>query len=283
MLKKIKYLDEYFFDKIPCEYEENIDFIKMEPKVSVLVICYNQKKYINDTIQGILNQRTSFEYEIIIGDDHSTDGTLDVVKEYEHRFPKKIQIVSAKINIGFIKNYLRIYNRCRGKYIAICEGDDYWIDDLKLQKQFDALELRNDASMCFTNIKVLKDNHFTEKGSIAGVFSIRDLINGLYMPTCSLFFRKYSIKIPETILELSFLDRALILLQMLNGPAIRIFDCTSVYRIHSEGVWSPKSKKERITGMIKFYRFAQKITKYKIEFEMNIMYSYIKYIYYSVL
>jgi glycosyltransferase involved in cell wall biosynthesis len=107
----------------------NIDL----PLISVLVLTYNQEKFISETINSILSQVCSFSYEIIIGNDCSTDRTTLICEDYVNKFPEKIKLINREKNVGLTKNYVDCLKICRGTYIAQCAGDDYWIDKHKLQ------------------------------------------------------------------------------------------------------------------------------------------------------
>ena len=130
----------------------------MSPLVSVKVAAYNHERYIAQCIEGILMQKTDFPFEIIIGEDCSTDRTRQIVLAYQEKYPAIIRILLSDQNIGAGQNILRIQQACRGKYGAMCEGDDYWIDPLKLQKQVDLMEAHPDLSMCFHNALILNDS-----------------------------------------------------------------------------------------------------------------------------
>ena len=117
------------------------------PLVSIKTITYNHRPYIKDCIEGVLMQKTNFSFEYIIGDDCSTDGTADIVNEYAQRYPHIIKLVSPENNVGAWENDRRTTNACTGKYVAICEGDDFWTDTRKLQKQIDFLEANPDYGM----------------------------------------------------------------------------------------------------------------------------------------
>ena len=110
------------------------------PMVSVSLICYNQKDYISKAIDSVLMQKTTFPYEIVLADDCSTDGTADICAEYAQKYPDIIKYLPRKKNVGCVRNYLENYKRCTGKYVSYLEGDDFFIDPYKLQKQFDFLE-----------------------------------------------------------------------------------------------------------------------------------------------
>ena len=109
------------------------------PMVSVCVITYNQEAYIQQCLESILQQETNFEYDVVVGEDCSTDNTASIIKSLSE-FGQNIQLLKNTSNLGVLPNFIRTLKACKGKYIAFCEGDDYWIDEHKLQKQVDFLE-----------------------------------------------------------------------------------------------------------------------------------------------
>lgn len=117
------------------------------PKVSVIVPTYNQETLIARTLDSILSQVTDFKYEIIVGDDHSTDGTLNVCLDYARRFPDIVRVIANEHNKGVRDNYFDCLLQARGKYIADCGGDDFWIDPMKLQKEADILDSDPEISL----------------------------------------------------------------------------------------------------------------------------------------
>ena len=121
------------------------------PFVSVVMITYNHENYIGKAIEHVARQETSFPIELIIGEDCSTDRTRQVAFEYQKRYPDLIRIITSEKNVGMRKNGLRTYEAARGKYIAFCEGDDYWHDPEKLQRQVDYLESHPECGMVYTN------------------------------------------------------------------------------------------------------------------------------------
>jgi glycosyltransferase involved in cell wall biosynthesis len=121
------------------------------------MITYNHEKYITQAIEGVLNQKTNLDFELVIGEDCSTDSTKEIVYKYKKRYPKKIKVITSETNIGIIPNFIRTLNCCKGKYIAICDGDDYWTDPHKIQKQFDFLEAHPDYGLVHTDNDVLYD------------------------------------------------------------------------------------------------------------------------------
>ncbi len=127
------------------------------PLVSVRLVTYNHEKWIAQCLESILMQRTDFPFEVIVGEDCSTDGTLEIVLAYAERHPDKIRVLPAEANLGAMTNSYRVQQACRGKYHAMIEGDDYWIDPLKLQKQVDFMEANPDMTLCFHNVFVVND------------------------------------------------------------------------------------------------------------------------------
>ncbi|MEG1611126.1 MAG: glycosyltransferase [Alistipes sp.] len=132
------------------------------PMVSVCMITYNHAPYIRQAIEGVLMQQTSFPIELIIGEDCGTDATRAIVKEYETQRPDLIVGQYPEHNRGMMNNFMTVLSASQGKYIALCEGDDYWTDPLKLQKQVDFLEAHPDYGMCYTNFDIYnqKKNKF---------------------------------------------------------------------------------------------------------------------------
>lgn len=117
-----------------------IDFLQQVPKVSIIVLTYYHEKYIEEALESILNQKTNFAYEIQVGDDLSKDGTRKILLEYEKKHPNKIKLNFNETNVGVSQNFYNIICQCNGEFISILAGDDYYIDELALQKQVDFLE-----------------------------------------------------------------------------------------------------------------------------------------------
>lgn len=137
------------------------------PLVSIVTITYNHEPYIRKCIEGVLMQQVNFPIEFIIAEDCSTDGTLAICKEYAEKHPDIIKIITSENNVGALQNEVRAINAAKGKYLAFCEGDDYWTDPLKLQKQVDFLEAHPDYSVCFTRYKIYYEKNNTTKPGYA--------------------------------------------------------------------------------------------------------------------
>ena len=124
-------------------------------KLSVGILTYNQSPFIRQCLDAVLKQMVNFDYEVVVSDDASIDGTQEILKEYAEHYPQKFIMLFNQTNEGISKNYNKLFSACRGKYIALCEGDDYWTDAQKLQKQVDFLETHSDYGFVGTYNKLL--------------------------------------------------------------------------------------------------------------------------------
>lgn len=120
------------------------------PLVSVLMTTYNHAPYLSQAIEGVLAQQTPFGVELVLGDDASTDATPAICRDYAERYPGRVRLVCGGGNVGWRANYRRTFEACRGRYVAYCDGDDWWTDPLKLSKQVAVLEADPQCGMCFT-------------------------------------------------------------------------------------------------------------------------------------
>ena len=167
------------------------------PKVSVCVITYNHEKYISQCLQSVIDQKTDFYFEVIVSDDCSTDRTREICMSYQNRYPDKIRFFLNEKNKGMIRNFIDTLNLCGGKYIAICEGDDYWIDPFKLRKQCEYLEANPEFGLVFTdadhlheaNNKLIRAYDKTFRRHIPTGDVLNELIYGDPYKTCTSLFR----------------------------------------------------------------------------------------------
>lgn len=162
-----------------------------EPIVTIRTSTYNHGLYIKQCIEGVLRQKTTFPFEYIIGEDFSTDETRKIVFEYAKKYPKIIRVITADYNVGSKANGQRCIRRSRGKYMAICEGDDYWIDPLKLQKQVDFLEANNEYGLIYGKVKVFVQKKQKMSPSLFGsqFSSYEQLLLVNTIPTLTACFR----------------------------------------------------------------------------------------------
>lgn len=208
-----------------------------EDEVSVFVLTYNQEKYISQTLDSILSQNTTFSFQIVIGEDFSNDSTRLICEEYANKFGSKIKLLPCLgENIGLIRNYYRTFKECKGKYIAICDGDDYWIDNSKLQKQFDFLENNKEYSIVHTALKCLTpDNVFNviNKTTDTKFENFVDVLSFNPIYSVTVFFKNFQHEdeLPHWIISLPYGDWTTYLMTLRNGGKVYFMnDITSVYR-----------------------------------------------------
>lgn len=207
--------------------------------VSIFILTYNQEQFIAQTIESILMQKTNFSYQLVIGEDCSTDATREICQSYASQFPDKIKLLSAlEKNIGLIANYMRTIKECDGKYIAICDGDDYWIDEYKLQKQVDFLESNPDFSIVYTRVKKLYPaGEFKESKGISfkRTTTFDDLIFDNYIPSVTALFKNiqnHQNQLPNWVLTFPYGDWPTYLWTIKDGGKIHFLDeITAVYRM----------------------------------------------------
>lgn len=182
----------------------------IEPLVSVVSITYNHERFISKMIEGVLMQQTSFPIELIVAEDCSTDLTRDIILEYQNRYPELIRVIMSESNIGAVANEKRAILAAKGKYIAFCEGDDYWTDPFKLQKQIDFLEFNSNYSVCFHRCRHFIYETKEWKEDNCGQFFHNGLINEIEVTT-EMFFKQWitqplTMILRKNALDLSFYD-----------------------------------------------------------------------------
>lgn len=141
-------------DEIPCQEISDPSVLSKNPLISVKMITYNHEPYISQAIEGVVKQKTEYPFELIIGEDCSTDGTREIVFDYQRKYPGIIRVITSNKNVGMKRNGYRTTKACRGKYVAFCEGDDYWHRLDKLQKQVDYLESHPECGTVFADCDV---------------------------------------------------------------------------------------------------------------------------------
>lgn len=233
---------------------------RIDPLVSVSVPTYQHNKYIKECLDSIVNQKTTFLFEIIIGEDGSTDGTREICIEFAEKYPDKIRLFLRDRNFSqyfedgkFVTRFNGLWNRmsARGKYIAMCEGDDYWIDSLKLQKQINFLETNPDYGLVFHASEYLhmdsgKRTIYKHKSSvIPSTFSINEIMlnDGSFITTNSMVFHsKYVKNLPSWYWHAPAGDYALSLLLASQAKVAYVNEIMSVYRFGVEGSWTKQKR-----------------------------------------
>ena len=251
----------------------------LEEKVLVSVCCtaFNHEKYIRSCLDGFVNQRTNFKYEVIVHDDASTDNTASIIQEYADKYPDIIKPIFQKENQyskGIKISNTFIIPKCKGKYIAFCEGDDYWCDENKLQKQVDVLEHNPDYVACVHQTKMLnlRDNNislFVKRNNNGFVETETFFDSTMPYHTSSLMFKsELNNKQPSFCFvskQVGDYPRGLFL--ALEGPIYFLNDAMSVYRRFTEGSWSirnvSKPNPELWKDMIKILTLADEYSNFK--------------------
>jgi glycosyltransferase involved in cell wall biosynthesis len=220
----------------------------MKKKISCHIITYNQKDYISQCIEGVLMQKTNFSFEIIIGDDNSTDGTREILKKYARKYPDVIKLNLRQvrgIGIPGKQNFLTTLELCTGEYISLCDGDDYWTDSLKLQKQVDFLEANPDYVLCFHQVSILNTNGEIEDDFITKVPENYETIEtlarlGNYIHTPSAVFRNVIKKLPFEFEWSPIGDYFLYIILAQHGKLKYLEEKMAVYR-YGIGLYSSES------------------------------------------
>ena len=235
--------------------------------VSIICGTFNHEKYIADAIESFLMQKTTFKYEILIHDDASTDRTAEIIKEYEAKYPDIIKPIYQKEN-QYSKG-VKVGNlnrkRAKGKYIAICEGDDYWIDSDKLQKQIAFLEKNPEYSLCVHAAKIVDAKTKKELSQIRPatenrIFSTKETIcggGGLFSTNSMVYRRKESEILPDFYNNASVGDYPLTIFLSIIGKVYYMDEFMSTYRTNIVGSWTNRN----LTDVDKTIKHYYKINK----------------------
>lgn len=233
------------------------------PVVTIRCITYNHVNFIRDAIEGFLMQETTFPVEILIHDDASTDGTAEIIRKYQEKYPQLFRAVLQKENQWSKRNrkpFEDFEGMARGEFIALCEGDDYWICKEKLQKQFEILNSNHELSMVFHNAQIINTRHghthsyLIHDKPLKPIHKTEDLLKQWYIPTASIFYRKYSdFTFPDWFYSCQSGDIPLLLLISLKGDLYCLNEVMSVYRMHLGGISITHQGYSKAVGMIYTY------------------------------
>jgi len=241
----------------------------MNPKVSVVVITYNHERFIKQTLDGILMQETDFDFDILIGEDDSSDDTRNIVVAYQKEHLDKIRLfLHDRKDVIYINgrptgrwNLIDTLQHATGEYIAYTEGDDYWTDPHKLQKQADLLDGHPEYAMCFHNVTKIYDDdsnppHLFPDPPVKEEYALKDLIMGIGTPSTSLMYRNRLFdQFPEWYYyDIQQGDWPLHVLNAQYGNIGFIDEAMGVYRVHSGGVFSTKSDLQKLYWEVEKFR-----------------------------
>ena len=235
----------------------------MEPLVSVWMITYNQEPYISQAIDSVLMQETTFPFEIVIGEDCSTDATREFCLKYKDQFPEKIRLILHEKNGGLVRNFWETLQECRGKYVAQLEGDDYWTDSLKLQKQVDLLEAHPEHAFCYHRFDTVDAvgevlaaaEIIQDEKDFPADLTTQSIIDAKWSPvqTLTLLFRRQAFtEMPSWIYQMPIFDWPLHFYLSRSGTGVLINQNMACYRSHSAGVWSGE---DHVRNSLRYYDF----------------------------
>ncbi|KLU64359.1 putative glycosyltransferase EpsE [Desulfosporosinus acididurans] len=224
-------------------------------KLNVILITYNHSKFIEESLRSILAQKTNFDFNILVADDKSTDDTLERIKKYETRTNIPFCYLKNERNLGITKNYQRAFGECDAEYIAVMEGDDIWTDPYRLQKHINFLDHHYECTMSFNRYVVGDFNKAKyivqpawENGKGYQLITSRDIICENFIgnfSTC--VYRRSAINaLPESLFEMTAYDWIINIMVGRSGMIGYLTDVMSIYRIHTEGVWSSKREEDNI-------------------------------------
>lgn len=259
--------------------------MESELLLSVCVRTYNQAEYISQGLDSILAQRTSFDFEIVVSDDCSKDGTIEILREYQQKYPQKIRLVLGDVNVGGPANFRRVIESSDAKYLAFLDGDDYYCDVYKLQKQVEFLENNAQYAACFHNV-------YNEKGhdrvslflplNFKTVHTAEDVISEKwFLPIHSVVLRREFVFFPDWYGQVMNDDYVVNLSVVMHGPYYYMPDVMAVYRHHERNISNQYSDlllidsqlKKILEGFRSIYPerydkvFADKIAFYQHEME----------------
>lgn len=236
-------------------------------KLSVWITAFNHGKYIEQCLNSVLMQKTNFDYEIIVGDDCSSDDTRKIISDFKDKHPGKFKLFFPENNIGMMPMDIETWKMCSGEYIALLNADDYWTDENKLQMQIDLLEKNPDTVMCYH--KAIIENEiegtstetvFEEDDNILPAESLLKGYNPVMTPT--VVFRRV-FEIPDWFAEVPYGDMPLYLLLSQEGKIKYIDRTMAVYRIHKKGQWQGEDLRANLKKDLKFYKIINAKLNYK--------------------
>jgi glycosyltransferase involved in cell wall biosynthesis len=238
-------------------------------KVSVAILTYNHEQYIAKALDSILMQQTYFGYEIVIGEDCSTDNTRDILIDYQKKHPDKIRLILNEQNIGAMANDKQVHQACQGEYVAWLEGDDYWTSPHKLQKQVDFLDNHPECSSCFHAVTVFyEDNSQSEyispDSKDARELFLEDLLEYTAIYICAFMHRNIIFNsLPDFYYTSRISDYVFYLVAAQQGSIGYINEVMGAYRVHPGGIWSGRDNVMKLQSKIETFKNANAYLDFK--------------------
>jgi glycosyltransferase involved in cell wall biosynthesis len=231
-----------------------------EPLVSVVLRTYQHAQFIAQAIESVLIQRAPFPYEIVIGEDCSSDGTREIVRGYAERHPDLIRAVLPEENVGHGQILLRAIEATHGRYLAYLDGDDYWTAPGKLRRQVEYLEANPDCRSCFHDVSLVYDTAGMPSGSVSPGFAeaklgLADIVGECFVPAPSMLFRKeVADGLPAWSFESAWIDWVIHIKAAELGPLGYIAEPMAAYRVHDGGMFSALDRVSQLEEDLRFYR-----------------------------
>lgn len=227
----------------------------MKYKLTVATTTYNQEKYIGKCLDGIVNQKTNFPFQVIVSDDGSTDNTRKILKEYNKKYPDIVKPILREKNLGPMDNFVETLNSINTEYVALCDGDDFWTDYDKLQKQVDFLDNNKDYTICFHQTKIFfqdgsrEDELAPKSDAVKDTTEFFDLAKECYIPANTVMYRwqfskkdSFKKKFPTNVVPGDYFVH---LLHAKNGKIKFMKEVMSCYRRHEAGMWWLSSQPDK--------------------------------------
>ena len=215
-------------------------------KVSACIITYNHEKFIEDCLEAAISQKLDFDYEIIIGEDKSTDNTLAICKEYERKYPQLIRVIERDQNLGMVGNWLSTLEECDGDYIALCEGDDFWTDRHKLEKQVNILLRNKDYTICGSKVQSLNESKVQKEseGKAYGEINLDQVLRKNQFTTCTAVIKKSALDLPpwQNFNNFFTVDWPIWCSLLRYGKGFNLESVTAQYNIHGAGATSGRDR-----------------------------------------
>jgi glycosyltransferase involved in cell wall biosynthesis len=240
-------------------------------EVSVLLLTYNHREFIAQCVESALKQTTTFRYEIVIADDCSSDGTREIVQQYARHHPDMIQILPRTQRLGVCGSFFSAYTACRGRYVAILEGDDYWSSPAKLEMLAAALDAHPEASLAFHDVRILLHQSGEEKErpfrARSSMLTLEDFLTHNFVLNCSSVMYRNALlsEIPDWAFTLSYYDWTLHLLNLEHGHALHVPACLSVYRVHQGGAWHGALPSDQCASIIELFTHLNRHFDYRYD------------------
>ncbi|MBL8850077.1 MAG: glycosyltransferase [Planctomycetaceae bacterium] len=229
------------------------------PRVSVLLVTYNHAPYIAQAVESVLAQQGHGGLELVIGEDCSTDHTRAILQQFADRNPDRIRLLVRQLNLGLSENLRSAWRECRGDYIAMLEGDDYWTDPLKLHKQVAALDAHPGWTMCFHRIQVTNEAGqppFLEpqEDNFPVETTLADILRRNFIGNVSTVYRRGVVpEVPDDLQRVVHQDWPLHVLHAQRGTIGYLPDSMGVWRHHAGSMWSSKPEAVRWQWIFEFY------------------------------